>query len=183
MTSPSTPQASSTIQISDCRRAPAAVHVASRRTSRVLTCCSLLACLLAAPTLTRADGPPKATAPCDTAKQLCVTGDGKATFEPDKSINFDALAKEDKKFAKKAPVTVRIEVLDGRASLFVDGRWMGLAGTEMSLRPGRHVITLQDKSRVLARGVLTIKDRSPPIELELRHPDGDASNDSALDDL
>ena len=93
--------------------------------------------------------------------ELCVSS-GKARFTRDATLDDKARAKQAKKLAKsKVRVVVSLAVEGGRASVFVDGRWIDLAPIDgLELTPGRHEIEVRDRDVVLARGVLDLSENA-----------------------
>jgi hypothetical protein len=110
------------------------------------------------PALTLAAGlalPAAASADCDDATGLCVES-GAVKWKSDATVSAQTKRKE-RKLRKKDPVSLSVEISgDGRGTVFLDGRFAGVAPVNnFSLPPGSHEIQVRDGNRILAEGVLS----------------------------
>ena len=95
---------------------------------------------------------------CTDPSGVCVEG---ASYEPDTRLDDAARRKEAKRARKRKDVPLSITVTEGRASVFVDGVWIGPAPVqELAIKPGKHDIEVRDGEKVLATGLLKISTRS-----------------------
>jgi hypothetical protein len=79
-------------------------------------------------------------------------------------------AKARKARGKGAPGTWTVELDGGRASVFLDGRWVGEAPLRSAPIPaGSHDLEVRDGARVLARGELVVP-KGATIDLVIHHP-------------
>jgi hypothetical protein len=113
--------------------------------------------LLAAPTA--------AEAACSDPSNLCVEGKG-AKWEPDASLS----AKQLKAKRKGANGTLSVKIEEGRGSVFVDGRFVGVAPVaSLELGPGKHDMQVRDGSKILAEGVITVP-KGGSVKATVRYP-------------
>ncbi|MBL9101498.1 MAG: hypothetical protein JNL82_11105 [Myxococcales bacterium] len=113
--------------------------------------------LLAAPTA--------AEAACSDPSNLCVEGKG-AKWEPDASLS----AKQLKAKRKGANGTLSVKIEEGRGSVFVDGRFAGVAPVaSLELGPGKHDVQVRDGSKILAEGVITVP-KGGSVKATVRYP-------------
>lgn len=123
---------------------------------RLLPSLALLA-TLAAPTA--------ADAACSDPSNMCVEPKA-AKWEPSGSLS----AKQLKAKRKGAAGTLSVKVDDGRGSVFIDGRFAGVAPlSNHELSPGKHDIQVRDGSKMLAEGVITIP-KGGAVKATVRHP-------------
>jgi len=123
---------------------------------RLLTPFVLLAALAA---------PTSADAACSDPSNLCVEP-AAAKWEPDKSLSQKQL----KAKRKGASGTLSLKIEEGRGSVFVDGRFAGIAPlSSLELGPGKHDIQVRDGSKILAEGVITIP-KGATVKATVRYP-------------
>lgn len=110
-------------------------------------------------------GPAAAT--CTDSTGLCVVS-GNVKWKPDNTLTDAQLRKENKK--RKGSVTnLDLKVDDGRATVFIDGRWGGVAPlSSYPMTPGPHDIQVRDGNRILAEGVLVFP-AGESVSIEIRH--------------
>ena len=110
---------------------------------------------------------------CDDESRLCVDSDN-AKWEPDASLSQKSLKRERKKNKKKPPSNLYLTVADGRASVFIDGRFVNTAPLESyELGAGKHDIQIRDGDIILAEGVLKIPKSSQSVRITVKHPGPD----------
>jgi hypothetical protein len=123
---------------------------------RILPAFALLAALAA---------PTPADAACSDPSNLCVEPKA-AKWEPDASLS----AKQLKAKRKGANGTFSLKIEEGRGSVFVDGRFAGVAPlSSLELGPGKHDIQVRDGSKILAEGIITIP-KGATVKATVRHP-------------
>ena len=111
--------------------------------------------LLLLPALALA-APARAAAPCADSSGLCVNDGAGVRWKADASLTGAALRKENKK-RKGAAASLDLAVDGGRGTVFIDGRFAGVAPLDnYYLEPGAHDLQVRDGNRVLAEGVLTV---------------------------
>lgn len=108
-------------------------------------------------------------AACEDESRLCVDSDN-AKWEPDGTISKSARKRERKKNKKKPPSTLELTVKDGRASVFLDGRFLSTAPIEgYEITPGKHDIQIRDGDIILAEGVIKIPSKTT-VKITVQHP-------------
>jgi len=115
----------------------------------------LLPTLLPALALTMGVAAPSlASAECSDSSGLCVDS-GEAEWEADGTVS-DKQKRKERKLRNKESVSLSVSIDgDGRGTVFLDGRYAGVAPlNSFSLPPGSHEIQVRDGSRVLAEGSL-----------------------------
>lgn len=98
----------------------------------------------------------------ECSETLCMrdgSGEAVGTWAEGKTLNRKARAKEAKKQRKRKDVQVRVELEGGRASAFIDGRYLATGGEGLPLKPGMHELEVRDGERVIALGVITIPSK------------------------
>jgi hypothetical protein len=109
--------------------------------------------------------PTPAQAACTDPSNLCLETKG-AKWEPDASLT----AKQIKGKRKGANGTLSVKIEEGRGSVFIDGRFVGVAPIgSISLTPGKHDLQIRDGSKILAEGVITIPKGST-VRTTVRYP-------------
>lgn len=119
----------------------------------------LLPTLLPALALTLGVAAPNlASADCDDPTGLCVDS-GTAKWKSDGTVSAQQKRKE-RKLKTKSPVTLSVSIDgDGRGTVFLDGRYAGVAPlSSFSLPPGSHEIQVRDGNRILAEGSLSFPE-------------------------
>lgn len=112
---------------------------------------------------------PAEASACDSG--LCVEDRKGLDWFPDASLTAAQIKKEAKKNRKRKASTLYLEIEDGRGSLFIDGRWAGVAPVRgFEIKPGRHDLQVRDGDTVLAEGVLTVPKTSGDVRLMVKHP-------------
>jgi hypothetical protein len=95
---------------------------------------------------------------CDSA--VCVYADSPSQddWKPDARLSRKQRQKDAKANRKRGDVTLDVEVVDGRGSVFIDGRYLAADGPhqQRAIKPGKHEIEVRDGERVIAVGVLTV---------------------------
>jgi hypothetical protein len=110
--------------------------------------------------------PTTAQAACSDPSNLCLDDAKGAKWEPDASLSAKAL----KAKRKGAPGKLSIKIEDGRGSVFIDGRFAGVAPVaDVTLGPGKHDIQVRDGDRILAEGVVTIP-KGASVRATVHHP-------------
>ena len=101
---------------------------------------------------------------CTDEGNLCVESGGEW------ASGAKTTSKERRKQSMKQPATFPFRVVDGRGSLFVNGRYAGTAPLEgIEIPAGKNDIQVRDGAEVLASGVLTVNSGSDVIAV-VRHP-------------
>ena len=93
----------------------------------------------------------------DCGEQVCFypSDDSKSpSWKADARLSKSARKKDAKKYRKRKSVSLSVEVLEARASVFVDGRYLPPAG--LDIKPGKHELEVRDGETVVAVGVVTI---------------------------
>lgn len=109
--------------------------------------------------------PTSADAACSDPSNLCVEP-AAAKWEPDKSLSQKQL----KAKRKGANGTLSLKIEEGRGSVFVDGRFAGVAPlANLELGPGKHDIQVRDGSKILAEGILNIP-KGASVKATVRYP-------------
>ncbi len=97
--------------------------------------------------------PTPARAECSDPSGLCLAPGSGAKWEQGASLS----AKQRAAKRKGNPGTLNLSLDDGRASVFIDGRFVAVAPlSSHSLSPGKHHIQVRDGMLVLTEGVLTV---------------------------
>lgn len=110
--------------------------------------------------------PSPAQAACSDPSNFCLDDAKGAKWEADASLSAKAL----KAKRKGAPGKLSIKVEDGRGSVFIDGRFVGVAPVaDVTLGPGKHDVQVRDGDRILAEGVITIP-KGASVKATVRHP-------------
>jgi hypothetical protein len=109
--------------------------------------------------------PAPAEAACSDPSNLCIDGKG-AKWEADQTLS----AKQLKAKRKGASGRLSVKIEDGRGSVFVDGRFVGVAPVgDIELGPGKHDLQVRDGDKILAEGVVTIP-KGGSVRATVRHP-------------
>lgn len=88
---------------------------------------------------------------CDA--DLCLAEGGGGKWRPDTRMS----KKEKRKYRRRRgeSSTLSLTIDDGRGTVFLDGRFLGVAPLEsVEITPGAHDLQVRDGSTVLAQGVL-----------------------------
>lgn len=105
-----------------------------------------------------------ATLACDDESGLCVDSGG-ATFTDGKQ----STSKEQGKRSKKTGGSLSVTVDGGRGSVFVNGRFVGVAPVDgVSIPSGKNDIHVRDGASVLANGLLDVP-KNADVSLTVRH--------------
>jgi len=99
--------------------------------------------------------PALASAECDDPTGLCVDS-GTVKWKSDGTVSAQTKRKE-RKLRTKAAASLSVAVDgEGRGTVFLDGRYAGVAPlSSFSLPPGSHEIQVRDGNRILAEGSLS----------------------------
>jgi hypothetical protein len=97
----------------------------------------------------------------DCGATVCVYGSdptGQDDWKPDARLNRKQRQKDAKANRKRKDVTLDVDVVGGRGSVFIDGRYLAASGPHdrRTVKPGKHEIEVRDGERIIAVGVLTI---------------------------
>jgi len=123
---------------------------------RLLTPFALLAVLAA---------PAPADAACSDPSNMCVEP-AAAKWEPDKSLSQKQL----KAKRKGANGTLSVKIEEGRGSVFIDGRFAGVAPVaNFDVGPGKHDVQVRDGSKILAEGIINIP-KGASVKATVRYP-------------
>lgn len=87
-------------------------------------------------------------------------------WQEGKTLDAKARKKEAKANKKKADVSLRVDVAQGRGSVFVDGRYLAPDATR-AIKPGKHELELREGDEVLALGVLVVPKGAESIVVEI----------------
>lgn len=110
--------------------------------------------------------PAPADAACSDPSNLCLDDAKGAKWEPDASLT----AKQIKAKRKGASGTLSVKIEEGRGSVFIDGRFAGVAPvSSVELGPGKHDLQVRDGSKILAEGVITIP-KGGSVKATVRYP-------------
>ncbi len=127
---------------------------------------SRTALVLALTMLATLAAPTAASAACTDESGLCLDDANGAKWEPEASMS----AKQLKAKRKGAPGKLSVKIEDGRGSVFVDGRFVGVGPVNgLSLGPGKHDLQVRDGEKILAEGVLTIP-KGADVKVTVAHP-------------
>lgn len=97
----------------------------------------------------------------DCGAAVCIYGGDTASqddWKPDARLSRKQRQKDAKANRKRGDVTLDVDVVDGRGSVFIDGRYLAASGPhdQRAVKPGKHEIEIRDGERVIAVGVLTV---------------------------
>lgn len=97
----------------------------------------------------------------DCGAKVCVYGSDPTSqddWKPDARLSRKQRQKDAKANRKRSDVTLDVDVVGGRGSVFIDGRYLAVSGAfdRRALKPGKHEIEVRDGERTIAVGVLTI---------------------------
>jgi hypothetical protein len=97
----------------------------------------------------------------DCGAAVCVYTSDSASqddWKPDARLSRKQRQKDAKANRKRSDVTLDIDVVDGRGSVFIDGRYLAASGPHerRAVKPGKHEIEIRDGERIIAVGVLTV---------------------------
>jgi hypothetical protein len=97
----------------------------------------------------------------DCGAAVCVYGSdpaSQADWKPDARLSRKQRQKDAKTNRKRSDVTLDVDVVGGRGSVFIDGRYLAASGAHdrRAVKPGKHEIEVRDGERVIAVGVLTV---------------------------
>jgi hypothetical protein len=106
----------------------------------------------------------------DCGALVCVYGSDPASqddWKPDARLSRKQRQKDAKANRKRSDVTLDVDVVGGRGSVFVDGRYLAGSGPHdrRAVKPGKHEIEVRDGERIIAVGVLTIARNLDAITL------------------
>lgn len=107
---------------------------------------------------------------CGGAVCVYVSGsdsDGQAGWKPDARLSRKQRQKDAKDNRKRGDVTLDVDVVDGRGSVFIDGRYLAASGPheQRAVKPGKHEIEIRDGDRIIVIGVLTVARNVDAITL------------------
>lgn len=109
--------------------------------------------------------PAPADAACSDPSNLCIDSGKGAKFEADQTLT----AKQLKAKRKGAPGKLSLKIEDGRGSVFIDGRFVGVAPVaDIELGAGKHDLQVRDGSKILAEGVINIP-KSTAVRVTVHH--------------
>jgi hypothetical protein len=94
----------------------------------------------------------------DCGAAVCVYGSAEDSWKPDARLSRKQRQKDAKANRKRQDVTLDVDVVGGRGSVFIDGRYLAASGPHdrRVVKPGKHEIEVRDGERIVAVGVLTI---------------------------
>lgn len=97
----------------------------------------------------------------DCGAQVCVYGSDPTSqddWKPDARLSRKQRQKEAKANRKRKDVTLDVDVVGGRGSVFIDGRYLAAEGPfeTRAVKPGKHEIEVRDGERTIAVGVLAV---------------------------
>ena len=97
----------------------------------------------------------------DCGAKVCVYGSDPTSqddWTPDARLSRKQRQKDAKANRKRSDVTLDVDVVGGRGSVFIDGRYLAASGAfdRRSVKPGKHEIEVRDGERIIAVGVLAI---------------------------
>jgi hypothetical protein len=112
----------------------------------------------------------------DCGAVVCVYGSdptGQDSWKPDARLSRKQRAKDAKANRKRADVTLDVDVVGGRGSVFIDGRYLAASGPHdrRVVKPGKHEIEIRDGERIIAVGVLTIARKNVEAVTLVVHAD------------
>ncbi|MCA9636208.1 MAG: hypothetical protein KC420_09305 [Myxococcales bacterium] len=109
-----------------------------------------------------------ADAACSDPTGLCVNS-GSVKWKSDANLS-PAQKKKEKKLRAGSSVLLDVTLDGGRATVFLDGRFAGVAPlSSFSIEPGSHEIQVRDGNRILAEGVVTFNNPGESVKLEIHH--------------
>lgn len=109
--------------------------------------------------------PSPAAAACDDPNNICVEP-AAAKWEPDKSLS----SKQLKAKRKGASGTLSVKIEEGRGSVFIDGRFAGVAPVNgIELGPGKHDVQVRDGGKILVEGTLNIP-KGANVKATVKYP-------------
>lgn len=97
----------------------------------------------------------------DCGAMVCVYGGGSTSqdsWKPEARLSRKQRQKDAKANRKRGDVTLDVDVVGGRGSVFIDGRYLPGSGPHerRAVKPGKHEIEVRDGEHVIAIGVLTV---------------------------
>ena len=121
--------------------------------------------LIPAVALTVLAVPAPTDAACNDPNNMCVEP-AAAKWEPDKSLS----SKQLKAKRKGAAGTLSVKIEEGRGSVFIDGRFAGVAPLSgVELGPGKHDVQVRDGSKILVEGVINIP-KGANVKATVKYP-------------
>ncbi|MCB9755668.1 MAG: hypothetical protein H6713_37535 [Myxococcales bacterium] len=112
---------------------------------------------------------PRDAQACEDESRLCVDT-ANAKWEPDKTMSQSALKRERKKNKSKPTSNLHLTIEGGRASVFLDGRYVDTAPLKSyEIEAGKHDIQVRDGDIILAEGVLRIPSKTD-VRITVVHP-------------
>jgi hypothetical protein len=106
----------------------------------------------------------------DCGAKVCVYGSDPTSqddWKPDARLSRKQRQKDAKANRKRKDVTLDVDVVGGRGSVFIDGRYLAATGPfdRRSVKPGKHEIEVRDGERIIAVGVLAISRNVEAVTL------------------
>ena len=105
----------------------------------------------------------------DCGMKVCVyaTGDGAGTWTEDATLSRKARQTEASRNKKRRDVALSVQVVGGRGSVFVDGRYLPTSGpyTQLEIKPGKHEIEVRDGEEQIVVGVVKISNKASSLAL------------------
>jgi hypothetical protein len=106
----------------------------------------------------------------DCGAAVCVYGSGSASsadWKPEARLSRKQRQKDAKANRKRSDVTLDVDVVDGRGSVFIDGRYLAASGPHdrRAVKPGKHENEARVGERLIAVGVLTVARNAEAITL------------------
>lgn len=105
----------------------------------------------------------------DCGMKVCVyaTGEGAGTWREGETLSRKQRQKQAKQNRKRRDVALNVELVGGRGSVFVDGRYLPSHGphAQLGVKPGKHEIEVRDGDQRITVGVLVVSRSAASIAL------------------
>lgn len=113
------------------------------------------------------DSPPSAGSDCGGQVCLYDAGSGSSSWKPDQRLSAKQRKKEAKKNRKRKDVGLSVDLVGGRGSVFIDGRYLATQGpyAQRDLKPGKHELEVRNGGELVAAGVLVISTKAKGLRV------------------
>lgn len=117
--------------------------------------------------LAAADGPPPAGADCGEQVCLYASGSDGSSWKPDDRLSAKQRRREAKRNRKRRDIGLSVDLVGGRGSVFIDGRYLATSGSfaERELKPGKHELEVRDGTELVTAGVLVISRKAKGLRV------------------
>lgn len=110
---------------------------------------------------------PDTSADCGMTVCVYTSGESTGTWSEDDTLSRKQRQKQAKNNKKRRDVALSVEIIGGRGSVFVDGRYLPTSGphAQLEIKPGKHEVEVRDGEMQVVVGVVKIPRKAESIAL------------------